>query len=122
MSNTTLDVWLTFPLTPEQEPEFEELCDALGCIEYVEEAFDMEFSCGDGLFLSDIENDDSLLAKHDGNVCTNSMPRHRFDGKEFIPRKSYRFTAKYLEKHEEIVFSLNNKETCRKSSHRLLWR
>lgn len=86
-----------------------------GAIEELEDAFDMEFSCGDGLYLSDIEDDDSLLAKYDGSVCTDSMPRHCYDGKEFIPGKYYRFTAKYFESLGTIVFYLNGKKTSERS-------
>jgi hypothetical protein len=110
----SLDIYLTFPITPDQESEFEKLGKYFGAIEELENAFDIEFSCGDGLFLSDIEDDDSLLAKYDGKVCTDSMPRHRYDGKEFIRRKFYHFTAKYFETLGTVVFYLNGKKTSEK--------
>ena len=116
MSNTVFDLYLMFPLTEDQESDFEELYKACGSIERVEEAFDMEFSCGNDLYLSDIEDDEQLLHQYDGEVCTKSMPRHQVDGKEFKPNKPYRFTIKYLEKGEELAYYLNNKETFRKLS------
>lgn len=117
MSNTVFDVYLMFPLTEDQEPDFEELYKACGSIEHIEEAFDIEFSCGNDLYLSDVEDDEKLLLQYDGEVCTNSMPRHRIGGKTFEPSKNYRFTIKYLEQDEELVYYLNNKETFRKAPY-----
>lgn len=117
MSNTVFDIYLVFPLTPDQEEDFTALYKACGSIEHIEQAFDIEFSCGDDLYLSDIEDDDALLDKYDGEVCTTSMPRHQVDGIVFKPGKNYRFTIKYLEQDEELVFYLNNKETFRKPSY-----
>ena len=117
MSNTVFDIYLMFPLTPDQESDYNELYKACGSVEHIEQAFDIEFSCGDGLYLSDIEDDDALVDKYDGEVCTDSMPRHQVDGIEFKPGKNYRFTIKYLERDEELVYYLNNKETFRKPSY-----
>lgn len=117
MSNTVFDIYLIFPLTPDQESDFEALYKTCGSIEHIEQAFDIEFSCGNDLYLSDIEDDDALLDQYDGKVCTNSMPRHQVDGITFKPSKKYRFTIKYLEKDEELVYYLNNKETFRKPSY-----
>ena len=54
---------------------FEELWSLFGCVEGIENAFDIEVSCGDGKFLSDIEDDEELLDKYDGNVCLKTPPR-----------------------------------------------
>ncbi len=115
--SAAFDIYLMFPLTPDQEQDFDDLYKACGSIEHIEEAFDMEFSCGDGLYPSDIEDDDKLVARYDGKVCTDSMPRHRSDGKEFKPFKNYRFTIKYVERDEELVYYLNGKETFRQDSY-----
>jgi len=115
--STVFDIYLSFPLTPNMEQDFEKLYKACGSIEGVELAFNMEFSCGNGLYLSDIEDDEELLGKYDGEVCTNSVPRERNDGKEFRANKPYRFTIKYLERDEELVYYLNGKETFRKDSN-----
>lgn len=40
----------------------------LGCYENIERRFGFEFSCGDGLFLSDIFDDVYMLEKYDGRV------------------------------------------------------
>jgi len=117
MSNTVFDVYLMFPLTEDQESDYNELYKACGSVEHIEQAFDMEFSCGNDLYLSDIEDDEKLLHQYDGEVCTNSMPRHQVDGITFKPNKPYRFTIKYLEKDEELVYYLNGKETFRKPSY-----
>lgn len=114
MNNNALDIYLSFPLPPHLEEEYNKLIKFCGSVEHTEEAFEIDFSCGDGKYLPDIEDDDQELEKYDGNVCTHSLPRHRSDGKVFKPNKSYRFSAKYLEKHEELVYYLNNKETFRK--------
>ena len=39
-----------------------------GCVEKIEQLFDIEFSCGDGKFLSEISDDDPEMAKYDGMV------------------------------------------------------
>lgn len=42
-----------------------------GCPETIEHLFDIEFSCGDGKFLSEISVDDPEMAKYDGMVDWN---------------------------------------------------
>lgn len=50
-------------------PEDERLAvDDLGCYENIERHFGFEFSCGDGIFLSDIFDDVYMLEKYDGCV------------------------------------------------------
>lgn len=105
-----LDIYLSFPMSPDQEEDFTALYKACGSIEHIEEAFDIEFSCGDNLYLSDIEDDDTLVDGYDGEVCTNCAPRQREDGKKFKINKPYRFTIKYSEPKEELVFFLNSKK------------
>lgn len=107
---TVLDVYLSFPMPTHQEEDFTALYKACGSIEHIEEAFDIEFSCGDDLYLSDIEDDDALVDRYDGEVCTNSVPREREDCKKFKVDKSYRFTIKYSEAREELAFFLNSKK------------
>ena len=127
MSRTTvLDVYLTFPLPPHQEEDYVELHKACESVEDIEENFNIEFSCGDGKYLSDFwewtESGDALkavaadeeLLKYDGNVCTNHPPRYREDKKQFKVDKPYRFTIKYSEKNEELIFFLNSKEISSK--------
>ena len=48
--------------------QFEAAVRFFGCCEDIEFLFRLEFSCGDGLFLSDILDNDALLEKHDGHV------------------------------------------------------
>ena len=71
------DEYLKFPLPPYMEEDFTALHKACGSVEYIEEAFDIELSCGDNKYLSDIEDNDEELAKYDGNACTDCVPRHR---------------------------------------------
>ena len=108
------DEYLKFPLPPHMEEDFTALHKACGSIEHIEEAFDIEFSCGDDLYLSDIENDDALVDRYDGEVCTNSAPRQRENGNKFKVDKPYRFTIKYSEPREELMFFLNSKKTFSK--------
>jgi len=115
--NTVLEVFLSFPMSQHLEDQFEELYKTCGSVEAVEEAFDIEFSCGDNKYLSDIENDMEELEKYDGKVCTDSLPRHQFDGKEFMRNKVYQFLIKYLEKDDELVYYLNSREMSRKPSY-----
>jgi hypothetical protein len=114
---TRLNVSLTFPSDIDTDTNFKKLRKYFDSIESIESCFGIEFSCGDGLYLSDIEDDEVLLDKYDGEVCTDSMPRHQVDGIEFKPGKKYRFTIKYLETDEALVFYLNDKETFRKPSY-----
>jgi hypothetical protein len=123
---TQLDLYLSFPLSSWQEEDYAELHKACGSVEDIEENFDIEFSCGDGKYLSDLwawsESGDSLkakvadeeLLKYDGNVCTDHPPRDRQTGTAFKLNKSYRFTIKYSEKTEEAIFYLGGKERSRK--------
>lgn len=111
---TKLDLYLTFPLPEWQEEEFEQLFKHCGAVEQVEEDFNIEFSCGDNLYLSDIENDDALLDQYDGEVSTDYPPRDRETGKQLALNKQHRFTIKYSEKSEEAIFYLNRKETSRR--------
>lgn len=123
---TKADIYLSFPLPTWQEEDFERLFQYCGAVEQVEEDFNIEFSCGDGKYLSDLwewsESGDSLkaavadeeLEKYDGNVCTDTPPRDKEDKKVLAANKSHRFTIKYSEKDEELVFFLNRKETSRR--------
>lgn len=114
---TIVDVYLSFPMSEYIEDQLEELYKACGSMEAVEEAFDIEFSCGDNKYLSDIEDDMEELDKYDGKVCTNCVPRERHDGKEFKPNKVYNFQIKYSEQNEEVSFYLNGELTLRKCSY-----
>jgi hypothetical protein len=120
------DEYLKFPLPPYMEEDYNALHKACGSVEDIEENFDIEFSCGDGKYLSDFwqwmefdnpleeEAADKELKKYDGNVCTNHPPRHREDKKQFKVDKPYRFTIKYSETREELMFSLNGKKISSK--------
>jgi hypothetical protein len=120
------DEYLKFPLPSYMEEDYIALHKACGSIEDIEENFDIEFSCGDGKYLRDLwewsESGDSLkavaadeeLEKYDGNVCTDHPPRHREDKKQFKVDKPYRFTIRYSETREELVFSLNSKKISSK--------
>lgn len=129
--NTVLDVYLSFPADAETDRSYDKLHKYLGSVEAIEEAFNLEFSCGDGKFLSDLwewsENGEGLsatvadeeLEKYDGNVCLQTPPRLRVIKMSMRPEqmkadKDYRFTIKYFEKVEEAVFYLNSKERGRK--------
>jgi hypothetical protein len=120
------DEYLSFPMPSHMEEGYVALHKACGSVEDIEEDFDIEFSCGDGKYLRDLwewsESGDSLraavadeeLEKYDGNVCTDHPPRHREDKKQFKVDKPYRFTIKYSEHREELVFFLNSRKTFSK--------
>jgi hypothetical protein len=44
-----------------------------GCYETIEHRFDIEISCGDGKFLSDIPDDSPELEKYDGMVDASTI-------------------------------------------------
>lgn len=50
------------------------------CWEDVERYFEIDLSCGDGLFLPDIQNDAALMEKYDGNVDAR-LVRYKATGK-----------------------------------------
>ena len=125
-----LDIALMFPIVSE-EKQYGKLVKYCGSVEDVEENFQIEFSCGDGKYLSDLwkwsEGGEGLYAvapdeeleKYDGQVCTNTPPRLNtikmsMKAEVMKPHTLYRFTAKYFPKNEEIVFYINGKERNRK--------
>ena len=110
------DEYLIFPANEEIERRYNQLHKHCGSVEAIEIAFEIEFSCGDGKFLSKDSDflDDEELGKYDGNVCLESPPRFFHSDKLFKTEKYYRFTVKYFESCEEEVYYLNNKEISRK--------
>ena len=114
--DTQVDVYISFPADEHSEWGYNELHKYLGSPEAIEIAFDMEFSCGDGKFLSndsDFANDEEL-SKYDGNVDLDSPPQSFFLGGLLQTNKPYRFTVKYSESAEEEVYYFNRKEVGRK--------
>ena len=108
-SEKILDVILRFP-NPNEEL-LNELINACGssggCIENVEYYFDISFSCGDGKFLVDIEDDEKELAKYDGMVCFESLPRFADSKVLFKDKKNYRFVIK--RENGYTVYLINNR-------------
>jgi hypothetical protein len=128
MSNT-LDIYISFPV--ENDWAFDKLRKHFDCIEAIEEAFNIEFSCGDGKFLSDhwkwsksrnglsASTSDEELEKYDGKVCLLTPPRllpikMSMAEEQMLPDKDYRFTIKYFPKFKEEVYYINRKERGRK--------
>lgn len=70
--------------------EMIELCEGA---EQFERSFGLDVSCGDGLFLPDIDEDVELLEKYDGLVCTKSIPRYSDTKKLLDVGRKYRFTV-----------------------------
>lgn len=60
--------------------------------EQFEISFELELSCGDGLFLPDIDEDAELMEKYDGLVCGKSAPRYSDTKKLLDVNRKYRFT------------------------------
>jgi len=89
----------------------------LGSIEQVEKDFDIEFSCGDEKYLSDIENDMEELDLYDGYVCPLHPPRYRDNLVKFSLNKNYLFEVKSYGKKEPYTlrFYINNKERTRRA-------
>jgi len=108
------DEYITFPETEHTSFKFDKLRDCFDCVEAVEIAFEIEFSCGDGKFLSDdADFTEEELQKYDGNVCLKTPPRFTETKKLFKVDKPYRFTIKYYENLEEVRYFLNGRETSR---------
>ena len=115
--DTIFDAFVSFPTTSEYDHQtLDRLHKLLGSVEQIEIDFEIEFSCGDNLYLSDIEDDDAALAKYDGNVCYLSPPRFVDTGEVFKLNKDYRFSVKNREYGDttECRFYLNGKERSRR--------
>lgn len=68
---------------------FQNLWDLCGCIELIEDLFKIEVSCGDGKFITDLEDFSEEMEKYDGEVCLKSPPRFLKNRK--LLKGSYRF-------------------------------
>jgi hypothetical protein len=123
---THYDAYLAFPESSSSgyytseyyQQSFDRLVKLLGCVEAVEQAFDIEFSCGDGKYFSDFQEfplDESEWRKYDGEVCLETPPRYGGDGHTLNKNKAYNFKVLYNPKTEEQVCYINDKVTSRQS-------
>jgi hypothetical protein len=116
--DTHFDEYINFPATSDYNlSAFDSLQQLLGSIEEIECSFAIEFSCGDGKYLSDLDTHEELK-KYDGKVCLLSPPRLNAIEMSELPKqmlagKNYRFTMKYSPKTEEQIFYINGKERNR---------
>jgi hypothetical protein len=123
---TKLSAIITFPTDVDTNPEYIKLWKYLGSTENIEQAFGVEFSCGDGKFMSDLyqwsaskeslicQVTDEELEKYDGNVCLKTPPRI-FETKKLLKiDKPHKFVVKCSDKTEEQIFFLNGKEIARR--------
>jgi hypothetical protein len=110
-----LDVYMSFPADADTEQALNKLHKYFGSVEAVERAFEIEFSCGDGKFLSDDSDfvDEEELGKYDGEVCLQSLPQSFILGNLLQANKKYRFTVRYYEQTEELAYLFNGKEVRR---------
>jgi len=115
---THFDAYMKFPATSEYDlGTFDRLHKLLGSVEDIERSFAIEFSCGDGKYLSDLYTKEEL-EKYDGKVCLLTPPRFHVIKMSMLPEqmkanKEYRFTIKYKPKTEEHIFYINGKERNR---------
>lgn len=124
---TKVQAVITFPADVDTDPDYIKLWKYFGSVEFIEQAYKIEFSCGDGRFLSDFyywsENEEALICtvtdeelnKYDGNVCLKTPPRFRETKKLLNIGKPYTFVVKCSDKTEEEIFYLNSKETSRRN-------
>jgi hypothetical protein len=114
---------MNFPATSEYDlGTFDRLRKLLGSVEDIECSFAIEFSCGDGKYLSDL-NTKEEIEKYDGNVCLLTPPRFNIIkmsqmSEQMKSNKDYLFTVKYNPKTEEQIFYINRKERSRKEIRR----
>jgi hypothetical protein len=120
---THFDAYMNFPATSEYDlGTFDRLRELLGSVEDIEYSFAIEFSCGDGKYLSDLDTKEEI-EKYDGNVCLLTPPRFNIIKmsqmpEQMKPNKDYLFTVKYNPKTEEQIFYINRKERNRKEIRR----
>ena len=121
--DTHFDAYMKFPATSEYDlGTLDRLYKLLGSVEDIECSFAIEFSCGDGKYLSDL-NTKEEIEMYDGNVCLLTPPRLNVIKMSMLPEqmksgKDYRLTVKYNPKTEEQVFYINSKERSRKEIRR----
>ncbi len=125
---TIFDEYFSFP--EEDETAFNELHKLLQGVEQIEEDFNIEFSCGDGKYMSDFWKwsdsgeglgctvTDEELEKYDGKVCLKTVPRFADTKELFKPNKTYRFTVKVTGPVDDVeaTFLINGKERSRRST------
>ena len=129
---TLFDAYISFPADEYVEQTVDRLCELLdGNIERVEEDFEIEFSCGDGKFITDFWDDTEggaivanfhtdeeydEVAKYDGKTCLLSPARFWYTKELFKLNKDYRFTVKSFDRgdHTEVRFYINGKERTRR--------
>jgi hypothetical protein len=125
---TLFDAYISFPATSDYSLDtihrLQKLCES---IENIEHYFGIEFSCGDGKFYNDYWNwtsDGSIVAnyhsdeeyeevaKYDGQVCMESLPRFSDTKILLEPNKEYNFTVLSREDHSqhEITFYINGRK------------
>jgi hypothetical protein len=115
---THFDAYMKFPVTSEYDHgTFDRLHKLLGSVEAIECSFAIEFSCGDGKYLSDLDTKEEI-EKYDGKVCLLTPPRLVVIKMSQVPEqmragKDYRFTIKYSPRAEEQIFLINGKERNR---------
>jgi hypothetical protein len=107
---------MSFPADERTEYAFDKLRNYFGSVEAIERAFEIEFSCGDGKFLSDDSDfaNEEELEEYDGQVCFDSLPQSFVLGNLLQANKKYRFTVKYSRQSEEEIYYFNNKEVGRR--------
>jgi len=106
---TLFDEYITFPCGEVSEQKLIKLWKLCDNIESIERNFGLEFSCGDGKYLSDIEIDAAELEKYDGQVCVVGPPRYVKNNELLKIGKRYRFTVK-IDKDEQLRYYFNTKE------------
>jgi hypothetical protein len=73
--------------------DIDDLIRLCGCIEMIESYFKIEFSCGDGIYPSDISISEGINLEYDGEVDLGEPPRCTESGKILKTGKDYRFTV-----------------------------
>lgn len=124
---TIFDAYVSFPATSEYSlgtlDRIVKLCES---VELLEQYFNIEFSCGDGKYYNDYwywteggglvanyhtEEEYDEVAKYDGKVCFESVPRFRDTNELFKADKDYNFTikSKETEDGDKVTFYINGK-------------
>lgn len=97
--------------------DFQRALEFFEATEVIESVFGIEFSCGDGLFLSDIEDDPDLLEKYDGKV---DIELARKDGKlmsRFVASLRYDDSPGAKEVFSKVkVKAVSSKESIKRRS------
>lgn len=94
MINHIFEIYIRFDETVNEDLFYSDIFSFFNNIESFEDSFNIEFSCGDGKYLSEIDDDSPDLEKYDGLIDLKYPPKDKETGKVLSSTKTYSFRVK----------------------------